>query len=67
MCETTTLIQDLEAVAAEIFEMWDKGMKSGKLLTHLEGRLRVYDPRITRIREALEAADKAAAAQGIAP
>jgi hypothetical protein len=61
--EKTTLIQDLEAVASEMADKWDVGMKAGKLLAHLEGRLERYDPRITRIREALEAADKAAAAQ----
>lgn len=50
-----SLIRDLESVAAELFAKWDKGMKAGKLLTALEGRIHTYDPRVTRIRNALAA------------
>jgi hypothetical protein len=50
---TPSPLEDLESVCAELFEKWDKGMKSGKLLTALEGRLHNYDPRVTRIRAAL--------------
>lgn len=60
MSEITTLIQDLESVASEMADKWDVGMKAGKLLAHLEGRIDRYDPRIQRIRDALAAADKAA-------
>lgn len=50
----TTPLQDLEAVCEVIAERWDKGMKSGKLLAALTGRVERYDPVVTRIRKALE-------------
>lgn len=46
-------LKDLQSVAAEIFDRWDKDMKPGKLLTALEGRIENYDPRVTRILAAL--------------
>lgn len=48
-----TPLDDLRSVADELAEKWDVGMKAGKLLAHLEGRISQYDPRITRIVEAL--------------
>lgn len=56
MAAPTTPLQDLEAIAAQIFERWDADQRSGKLLTALEGRIVGYDPRVTRIRTCLEAA-----------
>ena len=54
-----TLVRDLRSVASEMADKWDAGMKAGKLLAHLEGRISNYDPRISRIIAALEAADAA--------
>jgi hypothetical protein len=49
-------LADLELVAGEIFERWDKDMRSGKLLTALSGLMAPgYDPRVDRIRQALAA------------
>ena len=48
-----TPLEDLRSVSAEIFERWDKDMRSGKLLTALEGRVLGYDRRVNRIRHAL--------------
>jgi hypothetical protein len=49
-----TPLEDLEQVCEELFDRWDADMKPGKLLMALSGRLRGYDPRVTRIRAALE-------------
>lgn len=46
-------LADLEAVCSVIFDRWDKDMRAGKLLLALSGELPRYDPRVTRIREAL--------------
>ena len=43
----------LTAVADEIFERWDKDMRSGKLLTALAGRLSGYRADIDALRAAL--------------
>ncbi len=56
-----SLIADLDSVAADIFGRWNSDMRSGKLLTALEGRIERYDPRVTRIRDALAKLDRAAA------
>lgn len=57
-----SLISDLESLAAEIFKCWDHGSEAGMLLTALEGEIRGYDPRVTRIRSALARQDDEAAA-----
>lgn len=54
-------LTDLEDVCDEIFERWDKDMRSGKLLTALAGRIENYDQRVIRIRQALTAMQRAAA------
>lgn len=51
--KTPTPLEDLRSVATELAEKWDAGMKAGKLLAHLEGRIDKYDPRVTRILAAL--------------
>jgi hypothetical protein len=56
----TTLIEDLDAICSTIFERWDQDMRSGKLLQALSGELPRYDPRVTRIREALAKMDATA-------
>ncbi|MFK5597641.1 hypothetical protein ACFZ8E_11610 [Methylobacterium sp. HMF5984] len=56
---TPNLLQDLRSVASEMADKWDAGMKAGKLLAHLEGRISNYDPRVSRIIAALEATDAA--------
>jgi hypothetical protein len=52
-----TPLQMLRQVSDEIFDRWDKDMRSGKLLTALAGRLTKYDPRVTAICSALAAAE----------
>lgn len=55
--ETTAKpIDDLAIICEEIFERWDAGMQPGKLLRALGGDLPNYDPRVERIRSALERA-----------
>lgn len=49
-------IDDLAIICEEIFERWDAGMRPGKLLRALGGGLPDYDPRVERIRAALEKA-----------
>jgi hypothetical protein len=49
-------IDDLTIICEEIFERWDVDMRSGKLLLALGGRIPDYDPRVTRIRQALQEA-----------
>lgn len=51
---TPTPLEDLRSVSGDIFARWDADMRPGKLLTALEGRLHNYDPRVTRIRAALD-------------
>lgn len=51
-----TLLQKFEAICDEIFDHWDKGMKSGKLLTALAGRLSFYRADVTEVREGLRIA-----------
>jgi hypothetical protein len=51
-----TPLGDLELIAGDIFDRWDKDMRSGKLLTALSGHLSPgYDPRVDRLRAALAA------------
>lgn len=50
-----TPLQMLDQICDEIFERWDKDMRSGKLLTALAGRVKNYDPRVTAIRALLGA------------
>lgn len=58
MSESPTPLEDLRSVAEELAEKWDAGMKAGKLLAHLEGRITKYDPRVTRIIAALASLEK---------
>lgn len=51
--QTKSPLEQLEAICEEIFEQWDKGMKSGKLLTALAGRINNYRPDVTAVRDAL--------------
>lgn len=48
------LLQDFDAVLTDIREHWSPGMKAGKLLSALAGRVQNYDPRVTRTRNALK-------------
>lgn len=48
-----TPIEQLEAICAEIYERWDKDMRSGKLLQALAGRLPGYRPDVDAVRAAL--------------
>ena len=50
---TPSILDKLEAVCEEIFQRWDKDMRSGKLLTALGGGLPDYRPDVTEIRRAL--------------
>lgn len=50
-------IDDLTIICEEIFERWDIDMRPGKLLSALSGRISDYDPRVTRIRKALQEAN----------
>lgn len=52
MSEKTPL-EMLESICAEIFERWDKDMRSGKLLLALSGELENYRPDVTAVRAAL--------------
>jgi hypothetical protein len=51
-------LEKLEAICDEIFERWDKDMKSGKLLTALAGRCHGYRKDVDEVRAALAAADE---------
>ena len=53
---TTAPLADLQSVCADIYARWDSDMRSGKLLAALAGNLQDYDPRVTRILRALNAA-----------
>lgn len=57
MTETTPL-QKLETICDEIFERWDKDMRSGKLLLALAGRLPGYRPDVDAVRAALTAGER---------
>lgn len=48
-----SLLDDLYSVCSDIFDRWDTDQRSGKLLRALQGDVRDYDPRVTRIRAAL--------------
>lgn len=48
------LLRDLWEVAEDMHGAWDTGMKAGKLIVALKGDIPNYDPRVTRIREALK-------------
>lgn len=50
----TTPLADLHSVCADIHDRWDSDQRSGKLLVALQGGLGNYDPRVTRIRQALD-------------
>jgi hypothetical protein len=52
MSEKTPL-EMLEVICAEIFERWDKDMRSGKLLLALSGELENYRADVTAVRSAL--------------
>lgn len=53
--ERVNLLADLETVCGDIFDRWDKDMRPGKLLTALSGNMSEgYDPRVDRIRRALQ-------------
>lgn len=56
--EKPALLDMLATVSDEAFEQWDKGMRAGKILTALAGRVENYKPEITAVRAAL--ADHAA-------
>jgi len=43
----------LEAICSEIYERWDKDMRSGKLLQALAGELPNYRADVTAVRAAL--------------
>lgn len=53
MSEPTPL-EMLEAICAEIYERWDKDMRSGKLLQALSGTLPNYRSDVTAVRAALQ-------------
>ena len=48
-----TPLEQLEKICDEIFERWDKDMRSGKLLTALAGRLPGYRADVDAVRAAL--------------
>ena len=48
-----TPLEMLETICAEIFERWDKDMRSGKLLLALSGELENYREDVTAVRAAL--------------
>jgi len=52
--ERSTPLQDLKAICAEIYDRWDKDMRSGKLLQALAGTLPKYRADVDRVRAALE-------------
>ena len=52
MTEKTPL-ELLEAICAEIYDRWDKDMRSGKLLAALSGDLPNYRADVTAVRAAL--------------
>jgi hypothetical protein len=52
-----TPLDDLRSVCSDIFNRWDKDMRSGKLLLALSGDLQTYDPRVDRVRARLAAPD----------
>lgn len=48
-------LNKLEAICEEIFDRWDKDMRSGKLLTAMAGRLKNYRVDVDEVRKALGA------------
>lgn len=54
------LLEDLNSVCNDIFARWDADQRSGKLLIALAGDLENYDPRVTRIRDALRSRARSA-------
>lgn len=48
------LLKDLEIIAEDINDRWDSGMKSGKLLAALAGRVSNYRADVTRVRQLLD-------------
>lgn len=48
-----TPLQQLETICEEIFERWDKDMRSGKLLQALAGKLPGYRADVDAVRNAL--------------
>jgi hypothetical protein len=48
-----TPLEMLEIICAEIYEHWDKDMRSGKLLQALAGELPNYRADVTEVRAAL--------------
>lgn len=52
-----TLLQKFDAVCTELFDRWDRDMRSGKLLLALLGRVPGYKPETTEIRNAIAAHD----------
>ena len=48
-----TPLELLENICAEIYERWDKDMRSGKLLSALSGNLPRYRSDVTAVRAAL--------------
>ena len=49
-----TPLQQLETICAEIYERWDKDMRSGKLLQALGGGLPKYRADVDAVRAALQ-------------
>lgn len=66
MTEQITHLQSLVNIADEIFERWDKDMRSGKLLTALAGRITQYRKDVTRLREVLALIDSHSVIEEIA-
>jgi hypothetical protein len=53
-----TNLEKLEAICAEIYERWDKDMRSGKLLQALSGSLPGYRKDVDEVRAALASQDQ---------
>ena len=54
-----TPLEQLEAICEEIFERWDKDMRSGKLLRALSGKLPGYRADVDAVRARLASAQGA--------
>lgn len=48
-----TPLEQLDTICAEIYERWDKDMRSGKLLQALAGKLPGYRSDVDAVRQAL--------------
>jgi hypothetical protein len=46
-------LKELDVICAEIYQRWDKDMRSGKLLQALAGKLPGYRADVDRVRAAL--------------